>query len=198
MKNSFFGVLAYIVSCMGATVAGSYSYSVVAPSFVGDTMNVSCPTGYAWNSLPSVSSFRTATCTNISGSGIWVIGGAPDQCLRMSIFWLVCLHLCVHISIINHHHLLNNNSNYIINYIFSYVLYLVSLVDCSTASIAGPVSYTVPSPATLGTSMNVSCNFGYQWTVTPYNGPQTTTCSNVSGSGQWVIPGGATCVCMIL
>ena len=71
-------------NCMAATITGSYTYeyTVVAPSFIGATMSVTCLAGYAWNTSPSVSFSRTATCSNSTGFGAWVISGAPDQCLR--------------------------------------------------------------------------------------------------------------------
>ena len=65
-------------------------------------------------------------------------------------------------------------------------------VDCSTAVISGPFSYTIPSPATQGTLMSVTCAVGYAWTPAPTTGARNANCSN----GQWVIAGGASCARM--
>ena len=75
-------------------------------------------------------------------------------------------------------------------------LLLMRAVDCSTSNITGAYTYTVPSPATLGTLMPVSCNAGYDWDTPPYGTPQTAICKNNTGTGQWQINGGSTCVCM--
>ena len=70
------------------------------------------------------------------------------------------------------------------------------VVDCSTATISGPYGYNLPSPATQGVIMSVTCQSGYQWSIPPYPAAQNATCTNISGQGQWVIFGGASCLCM--
>lgn len=72
------------------------------------------------------------------------------------------------------------------------------LVDCLTRTISGPYTYTMPSPASLGTQMSVSCSSGYEWDSAPYYSSQTATCNNNAGTGQWQINGGSTCVCKYL
>lgn len=167
------------VGCLGTNITGPYAYTVNAPSFVGDTMSVSCQTGYAWNSSPSVGSARTATCTESAGSGVWVLSGLLDQCLRKS-FPIPCAFY------------LNSSATIALWMPFVYI------VDCSAATITGQVSYTVPSIATIGTKISVNCKAGYEWTASPYSGSQSATCTDVSGTGQWVISGGPTCVCMFV
>ena len=68
------------------------------------------------------------------------------------------------------------------------------LVSCQSASISGPVSYTIPSPSTLGTFMGVSYDSPLVWSTTPALNSLNATCSNVSGSGSWLIGGNPSCV----
>ena len=71
---------------------------------------------------------------------------------------------------------------------------VLSIVDCSSATLSGQYIYTVPSPSGEGAFMNVSCVSGYVWTTSPYNSAHSATCTNESGSGQWLIDGGVSCV----
>ena len=70
-----------------------------------------------------------------------------------------------------------------------------TLVDCSSATLSGPYTYSVSTPAPIGSTMSVNCSAGYKWSGVPYNGPQNATCTNVSNSGQWVISNGLFCLC---
>ena len=66
-------------------------------------------------------------------------------------------------------------------------------VDCSAATIAGAYSYAVPSPAMQGTVMPVSCPVGHAWSRAPSGRRLTATCTNVRGSGSWVLTDSAVC-----
>ena len=76
-----------------------------------------------------------------------------------------------------------------------YILYSY-IVDCSGTSMtsAGTVIYTIPSPATQGTTMQVTCQSGYTWNMALYSGSQTATCVNESNTAQWSISQDASCV----
>lgn len=74
--------LILLVDCMTATISGPYIYTVTFPALLTSTITVNCQAGYAWTSSPSVAASRSATCSNVSGSGAWLINGNP-QCACM-------------------------------------------------------------------------------------------------------------------
>lgn len=76
-------VWSHAVDCSTATLSGLYAYNVPSPAGQGTAMNVSCQSGFAWTSSP-YNSVHSATCANVSNSGLWLISGNAS-CVGMRI-----------------------------------------------------------------------------------------------------------------
>lgn len=70
---------------------------------------------------------------------------------------------------------------------------LTVLVDCSNSSPSSSYKYTIPNPATLGSTMLVSCAMGYQWAYVSTNSSLNATCTNITGGAKWIVNGGDSC-----
>ena len=63
------------------------------------------------------------------------------------------------------------------------------VVDCGGSTNLEAFIYSLPTPAPVGTVMSVSCQSTSNFSV------HNATCTNVSGTGQWIIAENATCSC---
>ena len=164
-------VISFAVDCSTALISGPYIYTTPTPATQGTVMSVTCAAGYTWTPAPTTGALN-ATCSNVSNSGKWIIpNGASCVCMF-------------------------KNYNKIHTKTFNWMqpINFFSPVDCSSAVVSGPFSYTIPNPATIGNSMNVNCNTGLVWSTAPYSSAHTAFCSNVSNIGTWIINPSGTCL----
>ena len=167
------------MDCSGAQIAGPYTYTISNPATVGNTMSVDCNGGLVWTSAP-YNSPHNATCTNVNNNSTWVINPSGN-----------CVGNLCNLDFALSRNLLNTYAN---SYTIIFDCYI--LVDCSGTLLAGAgfVTYTIPSPALQGTTMQVTCQSGYNWNMAPYSGSQNATCVNASNTAQWSISWGSFCV----
>ena len=74
-----------------------------------------------------------------------------------------------------------------------YLFSALFVVDCSGVALGSAYSYASPTPAPVGTLVNVTCASGYAWTPAPTSDIRTANCSNGTSGGFWQIIGGSSC-----
>ena len=182
----------YVADCSGSILGSAYFYSPPTPSLLGTNISVKCALGYDWSITPSGGSL-TANCTNGPGGGTWqVVNGATCICELYILVYCTCIlySITCKLQLISHQY---TRKLYLLSIVLHFFRLINTPVSCSNSTMSPGYSYTKPSPATLGSTMAVSCAPGYQWGHAPVNSSLNATCSSVNGVGTWVVNGADWC-----